>query len=152
MLMRRRGDAPVAPVMPPMQAMSPGICVKRSPMGDGKFLFDLKKQKPAGVALPAAIVPGLMTGSSQLFTNPTKTNKHYYAVGQERIWRDNRGTGRVGARISNVKEWTREGLWRTCIRQTEAAVETVAGFSATSCAHCAKAVIGRRIFGRPQGC
>jgi hypothetical protein len=48
--------------------------VKRSHMEDGKFPCYLKKQKPAGGALQVAISPGLMTGSSRLFTYPTKAN------------------------------------------------------------------------------
>jgi hypothetical protein len=34
-------------------------------MEDGKFLYNLKKQKPAGAALPVVIIPGLMTGSNR---------------------------------------------------------------------------------------
>ena len=69
-------------------------------MEDGKFLFNLKKQKPAAAALRAVIIPGLMIGSNRLFTNLTKSYKHFYSIGQEQTWGNNAEIGEITAEIS----------------------------------------------------
>jgi hypothetical protein len=78
-----------------MQAMSQNIYVKRSLMEDGEFLYNLKKQKPAGTAPQVVIFPGLMTGSNRLFTYLIKTYKHFYP--------EDFGTGRIAGNSGGIR-------------------------------------------------